>query len=121
MTTPGVTSVTRHSSHLYEYTVTNSCLPTHHVDSTYHALTDWLEYTSQHTRRPSPSLSSAAAPPHRRTAYAPPPLAMRAADDPPRRGPGVCAMRGSCGRASMFGAELPCPDDGDATEVSDGF
>ncbi|WWD20224.1 hypothetical protein CI109_104700 [Kwoniella shandongensis] len=36
-------------------------------------------------------------------------------DDPPRRGPGVCAMRGSCGRLSMFGAELPCPDDGDAT------
>ncbi|OCF34304.1 niemann-Pick C1 protein [Kwoniella heveanensis BCC8398] len=35
-------------------------------------------------------------------------------DDPPRRGKGVCAMRGSCGRTSMFGAELPCPDDGDA-------
>lgn len=35
-----------------------------------------------------------------------------------RRGPGVCAMRGSCGRKGMFGAELPCPDDGDAKKVS---
>ncbi|BEJ13785.1 hypothetical protein CspHIS471_0309590 [Cutaneotrichosporon sp. HIS471] len=38
--------------------------------------------------------------------------------DPPR-GPGICAMRGSCGRASMFGAELPCPDSGSATEMGD--
>ncbi|WVR08155.1 hypothetical protein IAU60_005201 [Kwoniella sp. DSM 27419] len=36
-------------------------------------------------------------------------------EEPPRRGQGVCAMRGSCGRMSMFGAELPCPDEGDAT------
>lgn len=31
---------------------------------------------------------------------------------------GYCAMRGNCGRATMFGAELPCPDDGKADEVS---
>ncbi|WRT69611.1 uncharacterized protein IL334_006600 [Kwoniella shivajii] len=41
---------------------------------------------------------------------------MSRLDDPPRRGKGVCAMRGSCGRTSMFGAELPCPDDGHASE-----
>ncbi|WVF68428.1 hypothetical protein IAT40_003193 [Kwoniella sp. CBS 6097] len=41
---------------------------------------------------------------------------MTSLDDPPRRGKGVCAMRGSCGRTSMFGAELPCPDDGDASK-----
>ena len=40
-------------------------------------------------------------------------------DPPPRSGPGICAIRGSCGRASAFGAELPCPDDGDADEASD--
>lgn len=38
--------------------------------------------------------------------------------DPPRRGQGVCAMRGNCGSVSRFGAQLPCPDDGDASEVS---
>lgn len=32
--------------------------------------------------------------------------------------PGYCAMRGNCGRATMFGAELPCPDDGKADKVS---
>ncbi|KAK4687526.1 hypothetical protein P7C73_g2603, partial [Tremellales sp. Uapishka_1] len=37
----------------------------------------------------------------------------------PRRGEGICAMRGSCGRASLFGADLPCPDDGDATVPDD--
>ncbi|WVQ79319.1 hypothetical protein IAT38_001416 [Cryptococcus sp. DSM 104549] len=42
---------------------------------------------------------------------------MASLDNPPRRGEGVCAMRGSCGRMSMFGAELPCPDDGDATAI----
>lgn len=31
---------------------------------------------------------------------------------------GYCAMRSNCGRATMFGAELPCPDDGKADEVS---
>lgn len=31
---------------------------------------------------------------------------------------GYCAMRGNCGRATMFGAELPCPDDGKADQVS---
>jgi Niemann-Pick C1 protein len=31
---------------------------------------------------------------------------------------GKCAMRGSCGKTSMFGAELPCPDSGKADEVS---
>ncbi|OCF62140.1 niemann-Pick C1 protein [Kwoniella mangroviensis CBS 10435] len=41
---------------------------------------------------------------------------MTRMDDPPRRGKGVCAMRGSCGRTSIFGADLPCPDDGNATE-----
>ncbi|WWC92719.1 uncharacterized protein L201_007678 [Kwoniella dendrophila CBS 6074] len=41
---------------------------------------------------------------------------MARIDDPPRRGKGICAMRGSCGRTSMFGADLPCPDDGNATE-----
>ncbi|ORY34800.1 patched family-domain-containing protein [Naematelia encephala] len=46
-------------------------------------------------------------------------MSLEIRDDPPRRGPGVCAMRGSCGRASMFGAELPCPDDGDASELND--
>ncbi|KAK8849599.1 hypothetical protein IAR55_004934 [Kwoniella newhampshirensis] len=40
---------------------------------------------------------------------------MATAVQSPRRGSGVCAMRGSCGRLSIFGAELPCPDDGDAT------
>jgi Niemann-Pick C1 protein len=35
----------------------------------------------------------------------------------PGSGPGICAMRGNCGRASMFGAELPCPDSDPATEV----
>ncbi|TYJ52960.1 hypothetical protein B9479_006429 [Cryptococcus floricola] len=44
---------------------------------------------------------------------------MSALSAPPSRGPGICAMRGSCGRASIFGAELPCPDDADATETSD--
>ena len=39
-------------------------------------------------------------------------------DDPPRRGEAICAMRGSCGRATMFGEELPCPDHDNATEVS---
>lgn len=38
--------------------------------------------------------------------------------DPPRRGQGVCAMRGGCGRKSPFDPELPCVDDGDANEVS---
>ncbi|KAL1406562.1 niemann-Pick type C-related protein 1 [Vanrija albida] len=41
---------------------------------------------------------------------------------PPSDGPnapGVCAMRGSCGRASMFGAELPCPDHGQADKIDD--
>ena len=27
-------------------------------------------------------------------------------------------MRGNCGKASMFGQDLPCVDDGNATEVS---
>jgi hypothetical protein len=31
--------------------------------------------------------------------------------------PGRCAMRGNCGRTSMFGADLPCPDDGPADKV----
>jgi len=31
---------------------------------------------------------------------------------------GKCTMRGSCGKTSMFGAELPCPDSGDADKVS---
>jgi len=35
----------------------------------------------------------------------------------PGSGPGICAMRGSCGRASMFGADLPCPDNGPADNV----
>lgn len=39
-------------------------------------------------------------------------------EDPPRRGQGVCAMRGGCGRKSPFDPELPCVDDGDANEVS---
>ncbi|WVO13857.1 hypothetical protein L204_101480 [Cryptococcus depauperatus] len=39
---------------------------------------------------------------------------MARKQDAPRRGKGICTMRGSCGRASMFGAELPCPDDGKA-------
>jgi hypothetical protein len=34
------------------------------------------------------------------------------------RGPGVCAMRGGCGRKSPFDPELPCVDDGPADEVS---
>ncbi|EIW71618.1 niemann-Pick C1 protein [Tremella mesenterica] len=38
--------------------------------------------------------------------------------DAPRRGPGICSMRGSCGKTSIFGAELPCPDDDDATPPS---
>ncbi|ORX37840.1 vacuolar membrane protein [Kockovaella imperatae] len=42
---------------------------------------------------------------------------MFRAEDPPRRGQGICAIRGSCGKTSILGAELPCPDDGDATEV----
>lgn len=33
------------------------------------------------------------------------------------RGPGVCAMRGGCGRKSPFDPELPCVDDGAADEV----
>jgi hypothetical protein len=37
-------------------------------------------------------------------------------DDRPRKG--KCAMRGSCGKTSMFGADLPCPDSGNADEVS---
>lgn len=39
-------------------------------------------------------------------------------DDPPRRGKGICAMRGNCGKKGMFGQQLPCPDDGDAEAVS---
>ena len=35
-----------------------------------------------------------------------------------RKGPRMCAMRGNCGKASMFGQDLPCVDDGNATEVS---
>ncbi len=35
-----------------------------------------------------------------------------------RRGPGICAMRGICGKKGIFGAQLPCPIDDDATEVS---
>jgi len=35
-----------------------------------------------------------------------------------RHGPGICAMRGGCGKKSIFTPELPCPDDGDAGEVS---
>lgn len=35
-----------------------------------------------------------------------------------RHGPGICAMRGGCGKKSIFDPELPCPDDGDANEVS---
>jgi hypothetical protein len=27
-------------------------------------------------------------------------------------------MRGNCGKASIFGQDLPCVDDGNATEVS---
>ena len=37
---------------------------------------------------------------------------------PPRRGKGICAMRGNCGKKGMFGQQLPCPDDGDAEAVS---
>ena len=38
--------------------------------------------------------------------------------DQPRRGEGMCAMRGNCGKATMFGQDLPCVDDGEATEVT---
>ncbi|WWC73799.1 uncharacterized protein I206_107771 [Kwoniella pini CBS 10737] len=40
---------------------------------------------------------------------------MSRLDEPVRRGKGICAMRGSCGRTSIFGADLPCPDDGNST------
>lgn len=39
-------------------------------------------------------------------------------DDRPNKEAGRCAMRGSCGRMSMFGADLPCPDNGLAENVS---
>ena len=42
---------------------------------------------------------------------------MDALDDKRPRA-GKCAMRGSCGKTSIFGAELPCPDSGDADKVS---
>lgn len=38
--------------------------------------------------------------------------------DPPRRGNGICAIRGDCGKKGIFGQPLPCPDDGDAEAVS---
>lgn len=59
---------------------------------------------------------------HRRVGYWT--LASRRADmranneDGPRMGKGICAMRGSCGPATTFGADLPCPDNGDAEPVS---
>lgn len=34
-----------------------------------------------------------------------------------RRGPGICAIRGDCGKKGIFGQTLPCPDDGDAEPV----
>ncbi|WVQ89549.1 hypothetical protein IAS59_003311 [Cryptococcus gattii] len=40
---------------------------------------------------------------------------MPATSSKSRTGRGICAMRGTCGRTSMFGADLPCPDDNDAT------
>ena len=43
---------------------------------------------------------------------------MRPYQESRRRGPGICAIRGNCGPVSRFGQDLPCPDDGDATEVS---
>ncbi|GHJ89612.1 hypothetical protein NliqN6_6014 [Naganishia liquefaciens] len=38
---------------------------------------------------------------------------------PPRRGHGICAIRGDCGKKGIFGQSLPCPDDGDAEIPSD--
>ena len=45
-------------------------------------------------------------------------IAMPKDNPEPRRGEGICAMRGNCGRVTMFGQDLPCVDDRDATEVS---
>lgn len=39
----------------------------------------------------------------------------------PRRGPGICAIRGDCGKKGIFGQALPCADDGDAEAVSTRF
>lgn len=39
--------------------------------------------------------------------------------EPTRRGPGICAIRGSCGKKGIFGQPLPCPDDGDATDTTE--
>ncbi len=33
-------------------------------------------------------------------------------------GPGICALRGSCGLSIYYGLDVPCPDDGEANEVS---
>lgn len=46
------------------------------------------------------------------------PMGSESVDDLPHRGAGICALRGSCGPATRFGEDLPCPDDGDASEVS---
>lgn len=45
-------------------------------------------------------------------------ITMPPASSKSRTGRGICAMRDTCGRTSMFGADLPCPDDNDATVVS---
>ncbi|GAA5983298.1 hypothetical protein JCM11641_002254 [Rhodosporidiobolus odoratus] len=37
------------------------------------------------------------------------------------RQPGCCALRGSCGRKSTFGGEIPCPDNGPAETHDDAF
>ena len=47
-----------------------------------------------------------------------PPIIMPSSSTQLRSGKGICAMRGTCGKTSMFGADLPCPDDSDATVVS---
>jgi Niemann-Pick C1 protein len=37
----------------------------------------------------------------------------------PKHEAGRCAIRGSCGKDGFFGPELPCPDNGLATEPKD--
>ena len=63
------------------------------------------------TRRSSPIASASPTP------LSTPQLALMPANAT-RHGPGICAIRGGCGKKSIFSPELPCPDDDDAEPVS---